>query len=572
MMNYFSISFHPLRFGLCGMLFLGISMLCRGQEQWEKEGEGAIKDVEIEIVKERQITLPRANRNFDKIPPRPFEPISPAITYEFRNLTFRTPNYNPTLRPLRLKQEELSRMYGNYLSAGIGNYTSFMVEGAATTKRDKNKLLGAEVYWRSFGKGPVGEGNSASSATRLKVFGKYMGTTVTTEGDISYQNDRAYFYGYAPGTEIDREKIRQVYERIGIQASLSNTRKTDFDYKATGRFSSLKDAYVSTEEEGSFIFNGSYKVKNGGSFVLVADMYLMQRKDSLFSDSRTLFRVKPAYQWKITDKLELTAGLHVAIRNDAIPGAANLNVYPNLKARYAVSDRVALFGSLTGDMDRVSLHTLSAENVWLAPNNFLSHTNRSLDFLGGIEGKLGTRLTAKAGASFASLKNLYFYQNERTGLDPAGNTVGIAFDKFRVTYDNVTQRINPFGEVSYTYADVLGITFRGDYFKYTTDVITDPWHRPTYRVDARIRYNIFEKIIVQIGGVAQGGMKAQDPASGLAVNLDQAVDLNFRARYFFSKQISAFVQLDNLLSNQYPLYLRYPARGFQGLIGASWSF
>jgi len=80
------------------------------QEKWEKEKEkeGEIKDVEFEIVKDRQIVLPRANRNFSKVPPRPYEPIKPAITYEFKYFNFITPDYRPNVRPLKLQQESLS--------------------------------------------------------------------------------------------------------------------------------------------------------------------------------------------------------------------------------------------------------------------------------------------------------------------------------------------------------------------------------------------------------------------------------------------------------------------------------
>ena len=563
-----------------GLLIMGGSILlllasCTfslGQEQWEKENEGAIKDVEIEIVKERQLTLPRANRNFEKVPPRPFEPISPAIIYEFKNLSFTTPDHSPTVRPLRLKQEELLRLYGNSLSAGLGNYNSYFVAGSIATKRDKNKLLGADFYWRSFGKGPVGEDMSASSGTRIKLFGKHIGTDVTADGDVSYQNDRTYFYGYAPGTEIDRDKIKQVYEKFGAQAGIENTKKADFNYQIRGAFSALKDAYVSSENEGSLLFSGDYMVDKSSSVTFLADFFLISRKDSAFSDSRSLFRLKPAYKFILMDNLELAIGLNMAIRNDAPAGSGTFNLYPNITARYSWADNVTLFASVTGDMDKVNLHTLSAENLWLNSNNTLTHTNRSIDLLGGIEGRLGRKVTAKAGASFATLKNFYFYQNVRDGLDLAGNQLGIAFDKFNVVFDNSTQRFNPFGEMSYTHEDVLGITLRADYFNYTTSSIASVWHRPTYLVNMQLRYNIFDKLLLQAGWIGQGGMKALDPGTNLIVNLDPAMDLNFRARYFFSKQISVFIQFDNLLSNTYPLYLSYPARGFQGLIGASWNF
>ena len=43
----------------------------RHNGQLEKENEGEIKDLEIEMTKERQVILPRANRLFEKVPPRP---------------------------------------------------------------------------------------------------------------------------------------------------------------------------------------------------------------------------------------------------------------------------------------------------------------------------------------------------------------------------------------------------------------------------------------------------------------------------------------------------------------------
>src|SRR5882762_1725061 len=86
------------------------------------QGEGEIEKVEIEIVKSREVSVPQAARNFEKIPPRPVEPIKPEISYQFKNLSFNVPDYNPVIRPLRLKTESISKIYGNYVSAGLGNY------------------------------------------------------------------------------------------------------------------------------------------------------------------------------------------------------------------------------------------------------------------------------------------------------------------------------------------------------------------------------------------------------------------------------------------------------------------
>src|SRR6516225_7231259 len=124
--------------------------------------QGEIEKVEIEIVKNREVSVPQAARNFEKIPPRPVEPVKPEINYQFKNLSFNVPDYNPVIRPLRLKSESISKIYGNYVSAGLGNYTSPYAEAYLTNKRNKNKYYGLKLFHRSFMSGPVDDKNSAS--------------------------------------------------------------------------------------------------------------------------------------------------------------------------------------------------------------------------------------------------------------------------------------------------------------------------------------------------------------------------------------------------------------------------
>ncbi len=541
------------------------------QETWEKEGQGEIKDLQIELTKERQLSLPRANRYFDKVPPRAFEPIVPAITYDVRRLAFPGPNFVPAIRPLRIKQEELTRLYGNYVSAGIGNYTSFMAEGSVSTKRDKNKLLGADFFWRGFGKGPVDGDNSASSNTRIVLYGKSVTDAVTLNGDLTYLNQRGYFYSYAPATDVSRDNLKQVYETTAIKLTAENTKPGDFNYRATAGYSYLKDAFVSTEGELSALFDGDLKLKGGNKLIIHADVFLINRKDSLFTQGRNLVRIQPAYEFDPLPKLNVRAGLNLALSNDDQGAGSNVNVYPHVKARYQATDRVSFYGTLTGNLDKVNLHTLSAENFWLNSNNPIVNTNRAFEVDGGMQASVGRKTVLRLGASYATLKNLYFYQASRDAFDLAGNAAGVAFDKFDLQYDKSTSRFNPYAEASVTASDQVGLSLRMDYFNYSTEVIAEPWHRPTYRGDVRVHYNLFDKIYLSAGLIVQGGMKAIDPVTSARKTLDTATDLNFKARYFFSKPLSAFIQLDNMLSNQYPIYLGYPARGFQAMVGVSWS-
>jgi hypothetical protein len=54
--------------------------------------------------------------------------------------------------------------------------------------------------------------------------------------------------------------------------------------------------------------------------------------------------------------------------------------------------------------------------------------------------------------------------------------------------------------------------------------------------------------------------------------LDAAFDLSFKTEYLISDSFSAFVELNNIASQKYPLFYNYQARGFQAMGGITWKF
>jgi hypothetical protein len=537
------------------------------------QGEGEIEKVEIEIVKNREVSVPQASRNFEKIPPRPVEPIKPEITYQFKNLSFNIPDYNPVVRPLRLKTESISKIYGNNVSLGLGNYGSPYAEAYFTNKRSKNRYYGLKFFHRSFMSGPVDDKNSASGNTEVRLFGKAMTNNVAVGGFVNYENTAAYFYGYQPGTVTDRSTIRQDYNIISVGGELENANVSNFTYNFKAGYSYLSDHYAASEGEVSLNFLSEYKLDAKKKVVINSDYFLITRKDALINPkTRQIFKVKPAYQFATIDNLVLTAGANVAFENDTIGKQNGVHVYPNLRGSYQISPSVEGYAGLTGDVDKVSLHSLSRENVWINSNINIFNTNRTLEFLTGLKGKVSGKVSFGAGLSFATLKNLYYYQSD----------TGTLRSKFNVVYDNGnTQRTNFFGELGYS-NESFKLNLRGDYYSYSTSIanqITNQnsfgsaaLHRPTYRLAINSSYNVFDKLLLSADFIAQGGIKALDMDSKKIVSLNAAADLNFKAVYFVSKQFSLFLNFNNVLSSNYQLYLNYPVRGFQVMGGASWNF
>lgn len=539
------------------ILFLTVPVAA--QEKW---GEGEIETVEVEIVKEKQIVLPKANRSFEKVPPRPAEPIKPEITYQFTNLKFSTPDYNPSIRPLRLKQEEIPKIYGNYVSAGFGNYTSPFLEAYVTTKRDKEKFYGFKVYHHSFGTGPVDDKNSASGNSQVRLFGSTMGRVASVGGFLNYENIGAHFYGYTPGTDINRELIQQRYSIVSLGGDVRNSTTGEFDYQLKGSFSYLDDHYAAKESEVALAFTSAYEVSKTGKILVGSDYFLITRKDAAIeAKPRHLFKVRGGYQFYPIENLSITAAAIGVIENDTLGNDKSLHIYPDLRAAYPVSESVELYAGITGDMDKVSLHTLARENAWLDANIGIFHTNRTFEFLGGVKGKLG-KMAFGAGLSFSNLKDFYYYQNNATDRS-----------KFITVFDEGnTKRTNLFAEVGFAHADAVRIGLRGDYYGYATGNQPEAWHRPAYRVAFNSSYNVYSKLLFQVDFITQGGAKALDVDTNTVVELNAALDLNVKASYLLSKQFTFFLKGNNLLNKDYQLFLNYPVRGLQVMGGITWVF
>ena len=94
---------------------------------------------------------------------------------------------------------------------------------------------------------------------------------------------------------------------------------------------------------------------------------------------------------------------------------------------------------------------------------------------------------------------------------------------------------------------------------------------PTMQSNYYLVYHFKEKIIFNLSSYMMSGIPALQP-DGSTKNLPTFVDLNFKVDYLFSKNFSAFFELNNILANKYQRYLFYSQKGINFLIGATCSF
>ncbi|NJM25621.1 MAG: hypothetical protein HC859_09150 [Bacteroidia bacterium] len=530
------------------------------QEPWEDQGK--LENVEVEIINQLEIKLPKATRNFEKIPPRPSEPIRPAMTYDFRPFVFNTPEVRPLIRPLKLKQSESASVYGGTLLLGYGNYASPYLEGFINSGRSRNKLVGAHAWLKSSVKGPVGGKNSGSGTSGISLYGRTFSNEISLSGNLGFDNRTTHFYGYPQPMEVSRDTIKQSFNHFTLGGAIENARNSKFAYKLGGDFSYLSDKYDAKETEIDVAFGSSYRISDDQSIEITADYAYISRKDSeVATRGRNLLQMNGGYAFTPLDGVRIRAGVNFAYENDTIDSkdVSSLSGHTRILCAQPVCRRGGF------------AHRWHAEGIIIKPEpgklvagsqRALAHTNKQFDLEVGLKARLGNKVGVHTGLSLASLKNMYFFLNDST--DQA---------KFQTVYDDkATKRSNFFAALSYAQSEKAKFLLRGDLYSYLTDQLDEPWHKPTYKLSANASYDLYSKLLFSLDLIAQGGMKAYDFTSDKIVTLDGAFDVNFRTEYKFSQSLSFFVQLNNIASNKYPVFLNYPVRGFQVIGGLMWSF
>ncbi|UII31533.1 hypothetical protein LVD17_24880 [Fulvivirga ulvae] len=544
-----------------GAILLLAPLTLSAQDGWENDGE--IENVEIEIVKDREIKLPAASRNFEKIPPTTVDVGKQEIEYFYNNINFDLPDLNVRVRPLRIKDERLSKLYGNYVKAGFGNYTTPYVEGFFNSKRSKEYSYGAHFNYLHSKKGPVDDDNSGSGKIDVDLFGKYFTKKATFSGDIGFNQRLYHFYGYPEGQEVDSDTLKQFYNNYYLKGSVSNTEeKSDFKYNTGVRFDYLKDNRDASETDAQLNIKLEYALSDQSFVRLGADLETINREDDLVEkDARNLFRLRPAFGFEY-EGFKIEAGFNAVYENDTLGDSDKMHFYPTAKASYPLSESVELYAGIGGDIKKNTLKTFSEENPFVDANINIYHTNKTFDLYGGINGKLSSKLGFGAGFSAANYKNMYYFINS-----PADQS------KFDVIYDTGNTAVfNIFGQISLNTEERFRLTARGDYWGYAVDEVEEAWHKPNYKISSLASYNLFDKFLFTAEAYAMGGIMARDTETGDAVKLDALFDLNFKTDYLVSDQVSVFLQFNNIFSKEYEVYYHYPSRGLQFMAGLTYSF
>ncbi|GAB3545853.1 TonB-dependent receptor [Spirosoma fluminis] len=530
--------------------------------------EGEVDNQEITVEKSRKIELPPANRIFNKIPSVKPSAEQHKLTYEFedRKLTVGDPRITPGVLSPATTEPNQTSAYNNYVKVGAGNYSSFLGEGFVGLNNLSNLSLEASARHLSSALGPVDGKNSAQSDTRVRVTGKYLTDAFKVQADLGFDRNAYHFYGYsrefAQQEGFNRESIRQRLNTVNFRVGIENANSENaIDYSLRSGITSLRDLYNASETDWATNFTGSLGITDNVFALVAADAYVTQRSDGSIVDNRNLFRVKPTFKYS-SSLFTITAGINAVNQTDQRQSINDTRAFPVVDIDVVPVGNIHFFAGVDGDINRNTLRSLLTENKWLAPQVLLVNTVKSLDIYGGSKGNLGGGFSYEAKVSYASYRNFSTFNN--TIPDTT---------KFFVLYDGGVSRVLTIsGQLGYAQKDKFRSTLKGEFFRYGLDRLEEAWGRPRLAGTWTNSYILNKKLFVTADLYFYEGIKNKNFVSNRTYTLKPIYDANVKIDYFLGKQLSAFVSLNNIFSQNYQRYLYYQVQGLNFLGGISYSF
>lgn len=551
------------KFNLLTGTFILILTIC-GTQSYAQTGN--LGDEQINVVKAYQPMLSDAFKISD-IPARDTTvTYVPDLIYEIAPEKFPTVYTISPIKPLKIKDDQIKKLYHGFVKGGYGTKNTPYAELFYNSLRSKNMDAGVHLKHLSSSGKIKNFGHPGMSESGIKLFGSRFFDGGKASADLGYNRLAYHYYGFnSPPDIFSKSETKHTFDDLyGGFGLKSNDRDKDrFRYDGNLSFYDISDNKKSDETD--IKFDGNF-IKPFDEFEVGAGVqfdYARYKNELLGSENRSIVRIDPRFM-KTIDRFQITAGANIAIE---INDLTKYHLYPHARVDVTLVDEtMSVYGQLTGNLERYSYRELAKENPFVGDNIMLNNSNHKLDVSAGMNIKLDKQLAFIGGFSLVRITDDHFYVNY---LSDTSSTMV----KYDVGYDNNTQT-NLHAEIVFDQGDKAGFSVTGDYFGNKTSKEDKALFRPAYRIGMKGFYAIADKIYLntQLSYTGPRYYLQYLPTGYEYGELKGYFDMNLGADYRYSKVLSVFINFHNLTATKYSRWYNYPSYRFGVLGGVTYSF
>jgi hypothetical protein len=506
-----------------------------------------------------KLDLVPANRFFEQNTDVQPTPEAKPQVYDTKDYSINPPRFDAKVKIPTMPTDSIQAILPHYAKLGAGNYGSILGELYFTNKRSKSYSYGTHLKHFSSANGSLM--NSGNGHDLIEVFGSKYGKTNTLDGQVSYSNDRYKYYGLPQVDSINqKDSIKQTYQLFHAGINTTKIKVGDkFTYKTGFDVYYLTTKRKATELE--LLWNGlaTVTINKTRSVSTEAMLSNANRVDSS-TINRFLMMIKPTYKL-VEEHWDLTVGATINYSTDTLKGSKGLHLYPAIHGNYYwIPGKVELFAGIGGGLDKLTYRTLVQGNPYLGSNVPLNYVNRKLDIYLGSKGNIQNNVGYSVLMSYKSFTNQFFYTNSKTDSS-----------EFTALYDDAGV-FGLEGGLFYDMSKSWRVSVNALYNAWNTDKLAEAWHRPSFQSSIGLQYNLQKKIYFNAEMYYISGLQGLNLESNKAVKLKDIIDISLKSEYRFSSSFSAFLELNNILSQKYQRYLYYQVKGINALAGLTYSF
>ncbi len=490
-------------------------------------------------------------------------------------------------RARTIKKASKEKIYGNYVSAGYGNYNTPLVEAFIHSNSSKYNDFGGFINFHS----------SEGGIENLELDDNFLNLNV----DLFYKQTERYFnwqaiggvhylvnnwYGLTDEINFNNSVINSIDEEQSFTEFFLGGEIEFFDalvHSGNANFSSFTDKHKSKEINGFISGIVDFPI---GQEMIYTEMTLeflngMFDQNFLQTDNieYTYFNIGLSPNFEILrDNLTVNIGARFYYSiTTAEDQKSKFYIYPNITASYKIADEALIaYGGVVGDLQQNSYKNFVKENSFVSPTLNLKRTSQQYNAYIGFKGLLNSNINFNVKAAYINENDKPLYKLNPSITDGT-NEVQEGYEagnSFQVVYDDVST-IHAEAELIFDFDQNFKFGGNIEFNSYGLNSEKEAWNLPMLKSTLIARY-VHAKW--SAGADFFFTSERKDELTILPLSTTTQItnstffDVNFQGLYNFNDKFSVFVNFNNVLNTNYQKYTNYKVQGFQFLGGMKYKF
>lgn len=484
-----------------------------------------------------------------------------------------------------LKRVPKERFYNNYISAGYGNYSTPIIEVFAHSNSSNYNDFGGFLNYHSSGGGIDGLVLN-DDFTDFDVDLYYKQSERMFDWKVKGGFDYLATNWYGLSDEID-------YSELTISSIEESQSYTNISLSGEIEFF---DSLIHTGDVSINRFSDKFKSgENHLDINAIIDFPI--GRELMYSEiSFELLNGKFENDFFQTDKIDYTyfnigfspnfevlrdnltvnlgARLYYSITNNF--DGSKFYFYPNLTASYNISEEALIaYAGVIGDLEQNSYKNFVYENPFVSPTLYIQRTNQQYNAYAGIKGLLNAKIRFNLKAAYISEEDKPLYKLNPSLTDGSNEvTEGYqAANSFQVIYDDVnTIYFN--AEIIFDLWQEFKFGGNIDFNSYSLENEDHAWNLPLLKATLLAKYT---RKKWSAGADLFFSSDRKDelsiiPDTNTRITNSAYFDINLNGIYNIDDKFDVFVNVNNILSNNYQVYTNFKVQGLQVFGGVKYKF